>query len=42
MSKVQRFGVSMDGDLLRKFDSLAKRRGAANRSEAIRDATGLC
>ena len=37
MSKVQRFGVSMDGDLLRKFDSLAKRRGAANRSEAIRD-----
>lgn len=37
MSRVARFGVSMDSDLLRKFDALAQRRGAANRSEAIRD-----
>ncbi|MFO7898370.1 MAG: nickel-responsive transcriptional regulator NikR [Planctomycetota bacterium] len=37
MSQVTRFGVSMDEELLAKFDALAKRRGAANRSEAIRD-----
>ncbi len=37
MSQLVRFGVSMDADLLDKFDSLAQRRGAANRSEAIRD-----
>jgi len=37
VSEIARFGVSMDADLLEKFDSLAQRRGAANRSEAIRD-----
>ena len=37
MSETVRFGVSMDSDLLEKFDALAQRKGAANRSEAIRD-----
>jgi len=37
MGQTMRFGVSMDEDLLAKFDSLARRRGAANRSEALRD-----
>jgi CopG family transcriptional regulator, nickel-responsive regulator len=37
VSNLVRFGVSMDSDLLKKFDALAQRRGAANRSEAIRD-----
>jgi CopG family nickel-responsive transcriptional regulator len=33
-----RFGVAMDEDLLGKFDALVARRGgAANRSEAVRD-----
>ncbi len=36
MPEIVRFGVSMEADLLDKFDSLAQRRGAANRSEAIR------
>ncbi len=35
--KLIRFGVSMDEDLLEKFDSLILRRGYTNRSEAIRD-----
>ncbi len=37
MGRVARFGVSMDAELLAKFDSLARRKGAANRSEALRD-----
>ena len=37
MAEIVRFGVSMDKGLLRKFDALAQRKGAANRSEAIRD-----
>jgi CopG family nickel-responsive transcriptional regulator len=36
MSDIVRFGVSMDEDLLGKFDKLARRKGASNRSEAIR------
>ena len=37
MSKVIRFGVSMDSSLAARFDRLIKRRGYGNRSEAIRD-----
>jgi CopG family nickel-responsive transcriptional regulator len=37
MAKLARFGVSMDEDLLRKFDILIDQRHYANRSEAIRD-----
>ncbi|HWO97374.1 MAG TPA: nickel-responsive transcriptional regulator NikR [Bacillus sp. (in: firmicutes)] len=36
-STLKRFGVSMEGNLLRKFDHLAKQRGYENRSEAVRD-----
>ncbi|NPV26609.1 MAG: nickel-responsive transcriptional regulator NikR [Firmicutes bacterium] len=32
-----RFGVSMNAQLLAKFDRLIRRKGYANRSEAIRD-----
>ena len=32
-----RFGVSLERRLLEKFDSLIKKRGYSNRSEAIRD-----
>ena len=35
--KITRFGVSIEPDLLKKFDSLIKKEGYANRSEAIRD-----
>ena len=35
--KVTRFGISMDPELLEKFDRLIQQRGYANRSEAIRD-----
>ncbi|NLE57329.1 MAG: nickel-responsive transcriptional regulator NikR [Planctomycetes bacterium] len=34
---LDRFGVSMDRNLLRKFDQLIAKRGYNNRSEAIRD-----
>ncbi|HUU10595.1 MAG TPA: nickel-responsive transcriptional regulator NikR [Phycisphaerae bacterium] len=37
MSELVRFGVSMDKRLLATLDTLAERRGYANRSEAIRD-----
>ena len=37
MSHVQRFGVSLDPQLLGRFDALIGRRGYANRSEAVRD-----
>jgi CopG family nickel-responsive transcriptional regulator len=34
---LQRFGVSMDEELLKRFDEIISRRGYATRSEAIRD-----
>jgi CopG family transcriptional regulator, nickel-responsive regulator len=37
MKNLNRFGVSMEDDLLEKFDLLIARRGYTNRSEAIRD-----
>ncbi len=37
MSNLVRFGVSIDGQLIKKFDSLIERKGYATRSEAIRD-----
>lgn len=37
MHGVKRFGVSLDEFLLKRFDSLIKKRSYPNRSEAIRD-----
>lgn len=37
MSELIRFGVSIDGDLLTKFDEQIARKGYTNRSEALRD-----
>lgn len=37
MSELRRFGVSMEEDLLEKFDGLARSRGYTNRSEFLRD-----
>ncbi len=37
MSKITRFGISMDTKLLEQFDSFIARQGYSNRSEAIRD-----
>ncbi len=37
MGKTTRFGVSLDSELLEKFDLLCAERSYANRSEAIRD-----
>jgi CopG family nickel-responsive transcriptional regulator len=37
MAGLQRFGVSMDEELLREFDGLIAKRGYSIRSEAIRD-----
>ncbi len=37
MSKVTRFGVSLDSTLLASFDALCEKNSYANRSEAIRD-----
>ena len=37
MSKISRFGVSLEDDLLRSFDRSIAEMGYANRSEAIRD-----
>ena len=37
MKRLNRFGVSMEDELLEKFDLLITRRGYTNRSEAIRD-----
>jgi len=34
---VERAGVSFEPELLAKFDTLIKRKGYTNRSEAIRD-----
>lgn len=36
-STLKRFGISMEGSLLRKFDDLVQQRGYENRSEAVRD-----
>lgn len=36
MSELVRFGVSLEQDLLAAFDDLSRRRGYANRSEALR------
>jgi CopG family nickel-responsive transcriptional regulator len=35
--KIIRFGVSIEPDLLEKFDRMMKKKGYTNRSEAIRD-----
>ncbi len=37
MAGIARFGVSIDNQLIRKFDALLSRKGYATRSEAIRD-----
>jgi len=37
MAGVERFGVSMDDELLTRFDGMVKSRGYQSRSEAIRD-----
>ena len=37
MEKITRFGVSIEPDLLKKFDKMIKKEGYTNRSEAIRD-----
>lgn len=37
MGKIKRFGISMDEELLRRFDALIEGEGYKNRSEAIRD-----
>ena len=37
MSDLQRFGVSIESDLLESFDQLVSQRGYATRSEALRD-----
>jgi CopG family nickel-responsive transcriptional regulator len=37
MGKLSRIGVSLDSDLLRRFDSFIKDKGYENRSEAFRD-----
>ncbi len=37
MAHLERFGVSMENDLLDKFDLLIQKRGYRSRSEAIRD-----
>lgn len=36
-STLKRFGVSMEGNLLGRFDHLVRQRGYENRSEAVRD-----
>ncbi len=37
MGTIERFGVSMEADLLSRFDSMIEARGYKSRSEAIRD-----
>ena len=37
MEKIIRFGISMEPELLEKFDRIIKKEGYTNRSEAIRD-----
>jgi CopG family transcriptional regulator, nickel-responsive regulator len=42
MAELVRIGVSLDGDLLERFDALLEDRGVANRSEAFRDLIRDC
>jgi len=42
MSKTTRFGISIDSELLKKFDKRNKLKGYLNRSEAIRDLIRDC
>jgi len=37
MDNLIRFGISMEGELLRQFDELILKKGYTNRSESIRD-----
>ncbi len=37
MNQIERIGVSVDKDLLKKFDTFINKQGYPNRSEAIRD-----
>jgi CopG family transcriptional regulator, nickel-responsive regulator len=37
MENITRFGVSIEPELLQKFDTIIKKKGYTNRSEAIRD-----
>ncbi len=37
MENIMRYGVSIEPDLLKKFDKVIKKKGYTNRSEAIRD-----
>jgi CopG family nickel-responsive transcriptional regulator len=37
VEKIIRFGVSIEPDLIKKFDKMIKKEGYTNRSEAIRD-----
>lgn len=37
MGNIERVGVSLDQDLLARFDELIEKQGYANRSEAVRD-----
>ena len=37
MEKVVRFGVSLEPEMLKKFDKLIRKKGYGSRSEAIRD-----
>ena len=37
MEKIMRFGVSIEPNLLEKFDQMIKKKGYTNRSEALRD-----
>ena len=37
MENIMRFGVSIEPDLLKKFDKVIRKKGYTNRSEAIRD-----
>lgn len=37
MSKIERVGISLEPDLLAKFDTLIEKQGYPNRSEAVRD-----
>jgi CopG family transcriptional regulator, nickel-responsive regulator len=37
MAALERFGISMPSDLLKRFDELLDKKGYQNRSEAVRD-----
>ena len=42
MEKVTRFGVSIDSNVLKKFDSFIDKKGYSNRSKAIEDILRNC